>query len=130
MLFINSSSIVRCYANIVIDSIYIYKGSKKIACNKYTGKIFTRYTISKLIINFFINLTLSHSFIYIENRYIYLSYLVFIEIIDGLVKPYINLDFSSVFNDYITKYLDNIFTIYIPNNSTCNLIFSEVPHVF
>jgi hypothetical protein len=127
MLFINSSSIVRCYANIVIDSIYIYKGSKKIVCNKYIGKIFTRYTFYKLIINFFINLTLSHSFIFIENRYNYLSYLVFIEIIYGLVKPYINLDSFSIFNDYITKYLDRKFSIYILNNSTCNLLFSDVP---
>ena len=48
-------------------------------------------------------------------------YFVFIEIIDDLVKPYINLDFFSIFNDSITKYLDNIFSIYIANNSALTL---------
>lgn len=129
MLFINSSSIVRCYANIVIDSIFIYKGSKKIACNKYIGKIFTRYTFFKLIINFFINLTFSRSFIFIDNNYIYLSCLVFIEIIDGLLKYYINLESFFSFNICITKYLDPIFNLYILNNSTCNLIFQDVPRL-
>lgn len=48
-------------------------------------------------------------------------YLVFIEIIDGLVKPNINLEFFSIFNNSIIKYLDLIFSIYIPSNSTLTL---------
>lgn len=50
-------------------------------------------------------------------------YLVFIEIIDGLVKPYINLEFFFIFNNSITKYLDLIFSIYISSNSTLTLYF-------
>lgn len=127
MISINLSSVIRSYVNIVIDYTNNSKSEReKLSHNKYTGKLFTRKNILRLILNFFINLTVTSIFIYIDNGYNFLLFVFLIEALVRSIKPYIKEDFFSFFYNALTKYLHCFFTLNIPNISTCNFGVSKV----
>lgn len=114
IISVSLSSVMRSYVNIVIESTYNSKSEiEKIPDNKYISKFFTRKNIFKLIINFFINITVMSSFMYIDNGFnCVLVFFVFsIEMYVIFIKPYINEDFLHFFNITIPKYSHDLFIL-------------------
>lgn len=121
MISMNLSCIIRCYVNIVIDSKYIYINSEKISWKTITVK-----TLFKLIVNCFIGLIITAFFIFIDNKYKYLSLVIFIELIINFIKHYINLEFPYVFNNCITRYWEYLVNIAKQNYTTFQFKTYEV----